>query len=228
MGNLASTYSNLGEHQKAKELQATVLEKRKQVLGDNHPDTLLTMGNLASTYSALGEHQNAKELMATVLEKRKQVLGDNHPDTLLTMGNLASTYSALGEHQNAKELQATVLEKRKQVLGDNHPDTLLTMGNLASTYSGLGEHQKAKELMVTVLEKQNPFPLSIHSPLLPVSPSPPPLQPSHASSSLPPLRKLGRGLKKPTVSVAAKPAPAGETKATRKHALQDNTRPHWR
>ncbi|KAJ7811542.1 hypothetical protein B0H14DRAFT_2523748 [Mycena olivaceomarginata] len=227
MGNLASTYSDLGEHQKTKELNLTVLEKWKQVLGDNHPDILRTMGNLARTYSCLGEHQKAKELNLTVLEKQKQVLGDNHPDTLHTMGDLAWTYSCLGEHQKAKELNLTVLEKQKQVLGGNHPDTLHTMRNLARTYSDLGEHQRAKELKANVLEKQNQFPLPTHSPSLHVSPpSPLPLQPSHAPSSLSPLRKLGRWLKKQTASAAAESAPAGETKATRKYALQDNTHPH--
>ncbi|KAJ7731962.1 Tetratricopeptide repeat-domain-containing protein [Mycena olivaceomarginata] len=244
----------LGEHQKAKELNTTVLEKQKQVLGNNHPDTLFTMGNLANTHLALGEHQKAKELNLTVLEKtettytqtwesikgpknstllcwrkQKQVLGDHHPHTLIIMGNLANTYSYLGEHQKAKELNATVLEKQKQVLGDNHPDTLHTMGNLANIYSALGQHQKAKELKATVLEKQSQFLLPTHSPSLHVSPPPPfPLQPSHAPSSLPPLSKLGRWLKKrkQTASAAAEPASAGEIKATRKHALQDNTRPH--
>jgi hypothetical protein len=62
MGNLARTYSDLGEHQKAKELKVTVLEKNKQVLGNKHPDTLCTMGNLAIIYSGLGEHPKAKEL----------------------------------------------------------------------------------------------------------------------------------------------------------------------
>jgi tetratricopeptide (TPR) repeat protein len=100
-----------GKYKQREKLLEGVLEEQKQVLGDNHPDTLVTMGNLASTNSDLGEHQKAKELEATVLEKRKQVLGDNHPHTLLAMGNLASTYSDLGEHQKAKELQATVLEK---------------------------------------------------------------------------------------------------------------------
>ncbi|KAJ7300706.1 hypothetical protein DFH08DRAFT_725072, partial [Mycena albidolilacea] len=228
IGNLASTYSDLGQHQKAKELKATVLEKQKQVLGNNHPRTLLTMGNLARTYSDLGEHQMAKELKATVLEKQKQVLGDNHPHTLHTMGNLAKTYSDLGEHQKAKELNLIVLETQKQILGNNHPKTLRTMGNLAWTYLCLGEHQKAKELNLTVLEKQNLFPLPTYSPSLHVFPPPPlPLQPSHAPSSLPPLCKLGRGLKKQTASAAAEPAPAGEIKATRKHALQENTHPHW-
>ncbi|KAJ7713480.1 hypothetical protein B0H16DRAFT_542459 [Mycena metata] len=143
-----------GRYKQAEKLQKEVLEEQKQVLGDHHPDTLLTIGNLAISYSDLGEHQKAKELKGIVLARRKQVLGENHPDTLHTMGNLACSYSHLGEHQEAKELNCIVLGKRKQVLGENHPDTLYTMGNLASSYSDLGEHQKAQELQVFVLQKQ--------------------------------------------------------------------------
>ncbi|KAF8174292.1 hypothetical protein K438DRAFT_1849200 [Mycena galopus ATCC 62051] len=143
-----------GKYKQTGKLLEGVLEKQKQGLGVNHPDTLNNMGNLASTYLYLGKHQKAEELMVLVLEKQKQVLGDNHPHTLLTISNLAETYSGLGEHRKGEELVVSVLEKRKQVLGDNHPDTLLTMSNLASTYLYLGENQKAKELMVSVLEKQ--------------------------------------------------------------------------
>ncbi|KAJ7712813.1 P-loop containing nucleoside triphosphate hydrolase protein [Mycena metata] len=143
-----------GKYKQAGELQEEVLEEQKQVLGENHPDTLRTMGTLASSYSALGEHQKARGLEVIVLERRKQVLGENHRDTLGAMNNLAGLYSELGEHQKAKELDVLALQKQKQVLGENHPDTLRTMGNLASSYSALGEHQKAKELKATVLEKQ--------------------------------------------------------------------------
>ncbi|KAJ7754781.1 hypothetical protein B0H16DRAFT_1458827 [Mycena metata] len=154
VGNLASSYSDLGEHQRAQELQVMVLEKQTHLLGDDHPDTLQTMGNLASSYSDLGEHQKAKELKSVVLEKRKQVLGENHPHTLHAMRGLASSYSNLGEHQKAKELEIIVVKKWTEILGQDHPHTLLTMGNLASSYSDLGEHQKAKELQSLVLEKQ--------------------------------------------------------------------------
>ncbi|KAJ7732769.1 P-loop containing nucleoside triphosphate hydrolase protein [Mycena olivaceomarginata] len=157
MGNLANTYSNLGQHQKAKALKVIVLEKQKQFLGENHPHTLFTMGNLANTYSDLGEHRKAKELGVIVLEKQKQLLGDKHRDTLHTMGNLANTYSHLGEHQKAKELNIIVLEKRKWLLGDNHPYTLHTMGDLASTYLRLRECSEAEKLNVIVLEKQKQF-----------------------------------------------------------------------
>ncbi|KAJ7857869.1 hypothetical protein B0H13DRAFT_1902114 [Mycena leptocephala] len=146
-----------GKYKQYETLLGEVLEEQKQILGDNHPDTLCTMGNLANAYSELGEHQKAKELNVIVIEKRKQFLGDNHPDTLRTIGNLANTYSHLGEHRRAKELRVIVMEKRKQFLGDNHPDTLCTMGNLASAYSDLGEHQKAKELNVIVIEKRKQF-----------------------------------------------------------------------
>ncbi|KAJ7740863.1 hypothetical protein B0H14DRAFT_3167854 [Mycena olivaceomarginata] len=154
MGNLANTYSDLGEHQRAKDLKLIVLEKQKQLLGDHHPHTVNTMGHLATIYSYLGEHQKAEELKVFVLAKNKQLLGPNHLQTLIAMTNLAQTYSDLREHQKAKELKVVALEKKKQVLGDNHPSILLNMGNLAITYSDLGEHQKAEELYVIVLEKQ--------------------------------------------------------------------------
>ncbi|KAJ7724094.1 hypothetical protein B0H16DRAFT_328102 [Mycena metata] len=141
-----------GRYQQVTRLQEEVLEKQRQLLGEDHPKALQTMGNLANSYSDLGEHQKARELRILVLEKQRQVLGENHPDTLTTMGNLANSYSDLGERQKAKELRILVLEKQRQLLGEDHPKTLHTMGNLANSYSDLGEHQKAKELRILVLE----------------------------------------------------------------------------
>ncbi|KAJ7904110.1 hypothetical protein B0H13DRAFT_1717219 [Mycena leptocephala] len=147
-------YWDAGWYKEAKELEHAVLEQRKQVLGDAHPDTLQAMGNLASTYNHLGKFHKAQELEVVVLEMRKQVLSDDHPDTLQAMGNLASTYWHLGNFHKAEELEVVVLEKRKQLLGDDHPDTLKAMGNLASTYWHPGKFQQAKELQVVVLEKR--------------------------------------------------------------------------
>ena len=43
-------------------LQVEVMEKRKEVLGPDHPATLTSMDNLASTYSELGQLKEAEEL----------------------------------------------------------------------------------------------------------------------------------------------------------------------
>ncbi|KAJ7852998.1 hypothetical protein B0H13DRAFT_2284218 [Mycena leptocephala] len=149
-------YYHAGQPKEAKELSLGILEKQKQILYDDHPDTLETMGNLALTYQKLGQFHTAEELAVVVLEKQKQVLGDDHPDTLWAMGNLASTYKHLGKFQQAEELEFAVLEKQKQFLGDDHPDTLPAMGNLAVTYWHLCKFQQAEELQAVVLEKQKP------------------------------------------------------------------------
>ena len=39
-----------------------VLEARRRLLGEEHPDTLRAMGNLASTLEAQGEVETANEL----------------------------------------------------------------------------------------------------------------------------------------------------------------------
>ncbi|KAJ7306639.1 hypothetical protein DFH08DRAFT_720693 [Mycena albidolilacea] len=58
----ASIFSAQREFKKAEELQTAVLEKRKQTLGDHHPDTVRAMESLALTYRGLNRVQEAEEL----------------------------------------------------------------------------------------------------------------------------------------------------------------------
>ncbi|KAJ7803127.1 hypothetical protein B0H14DRAFT_3154670 [Mycena olivaceomarginata] len=150
----AQIYSDSGRFRDVEQLDTTVWERQKTLLGADHPDTLLAMANLAVTYSELGRYQEAEPLETIVLEKRKLLLGADHPDILRAMGNLAVTYKDLGKYHEAEPLQAIVLEKRKLLLGTDHPDTLLAMGNLAVTYKNLGKYQEAEPLQAIVLEKR--------------------------------------------------------------------------
>ncbi|KAF7345915.1 FabD/lysophospholipase-like protein [Mycena venus] len=150
----ARIYYDSGRFNEAKLLELLVLERQKQLLGADHPDTLSAMSNLAFTYRKLGRYQEAEPLEGIVLEKRKQLLGADHPDTLLAIANLAATYCKLGRYQEAEPLEGIVLEKRKQLLGADHPHTLLAMGNLAATYHKLGRYQEAEPLEGIVLEKR--------------------------------------------------------------------------
>ncbi|KAH8708390.1 kinesin light chain [Phaeosphaeriaceae sp. PMI808] len=136
----------------SEELFVHVMEMRKRVLGDEHPDTLTSMANLASTYRNQGRWKEAEELEVQVIETSARVLGDEHPDTLTSMANLASTYRNQGRWKEAEELEVQVMETRKRVLGDEHPDTLTSMANLASTYRNQGRWKEAEELEVQVME----------------------------------------------------------------------------
>ncbi|KAK0463287.1 hypothetical protein IW261DRAFT_1408475 [Armillaria novae-zelandiae] len=154
MGNLAATYRQQRQLQKAEALEEETLKLRKKVLGELHPDTLKAMGNLAETYWEQGQLQKAEALEEETLKLRKKVLGELHPDTLEAMGNLAATYAQQGQLQKAEALEKETLKLRKKVLGELHPDTLEAMGNLAATYAQQGQLQKAEALEEETLKLQ--------------------------------------------------------------------------
>ncbi|KAJ7099196.1 hypothetical protein C8R44DRAFT_355298 [Mycena epipterygia] len=144
-----------GEKQeKAEELQVAVLQKRRNLLGEDHQDTIDAMFWVAWIYRYLGKFKEAEQLEVVVLKQRRDILGDNHPGTLSVVGNLALTYLNLGKLKEAEDLGVTVVEKQRNLLGDNHPDTLISMGNLGVTYKNLGKLKEAEELGVIVLERQ--------------------------------------------------------------------------
>jgi len=52
----ARTYYDSGRFEETRFLDAMVLERQKQLLGADRPDTLSAMANLAATYRQLGRH----------------------------------------------------------------------------------------------------------------------------------------------------------------------------
>ncbi|KAK6971328.1 hypothetical protein R3P38DRAFT_3413289 [Favolaschia claudopus] len=141
-----------GHYEKVEVLRVAIVERRKEELGSEHPDTLTSMANLAATYWEQGRWRDAESLGVAVLEAQKRVLGNEHPDTLRAMANLAQTYQQQGRWGAAESLEVPVLEARKQVLGNEHPDTLMSMANLASTYYQQSQWSDAEHLEVAVLE----------------------------------------------------------------------------
>jgi hypothetical protein len=63
MNNLAFLYMKMGQYSKAQPLYEKALEKRRSILGENHPDVAQTMNNLASLYAAIGRPVEALDLL---------------------------------------------------------------------------------------------------------------------------------------------------------------------
>ena len=148
--NLASSYSDLRDYNKACELQNAVYNAFKEILGENHPNTLSSLNNLANSYSDLGDYKTALEMRTAIYNRRKEILGENHPATLSVLSNLAGSYSSSGDYYKAFELQKKVYNTLKEILGEKHPDTLSALNNLANYSYYLGDYNKAFELQNTV------------------------------------------------------------------------------
>ena len=143
----------LGIEYKTVELSAAV-EVIEDVLGPDHPDTLIARDNLAGAYEDVGRFDEAIELSERVLAEQERVLGPDHPKTLTVRNNLAGAYHSAGRFDEAIELLERVLVGSERVLGPDHPDTLMTRNNLAVAYRSVGRFDEAIELLGRVLADQ--------------------------------------------------------------------------
>ncbi|WP_406271114.1 FxSxx-COOH system tetratricopeptide repeat protein [Streptomyces sp. NBC_00191] len=135
-------------------LRTAVLAQYGQVLGESHPDTLMSRNNLAYAYKSAGDLGRAIPLLEATLAQREQVLGESHPDTLTSRNNLALAYQSAGDLGRAIPLLETTLAQCEQVLGESHPDTLTSRNNLAYAYWSAGDLGRAIPLHETTLAQR--------------------------------------------------------------------------
>lgn len=127
------------------------LKLDREDLGDEHPNTLISLNNLAATLWAQGDLAGARALQEQGIAVSQRLLGEEHPDTLTAMNNLANTFHDQGDTPGARLLQDHVLSVRRRVLGREHADTLISMNNLADTLHAQGELAGARALQEQVL-----------------------------------------------------------------------------
>jgi len=150
----AGTYLHTrGEPGPARLLFERALTDRRRVLGEDHPDTLVTANNLAGDLHALGEFERARQLDKDTLSRFRRVLGEDHPETLNSAGNLARNLGALGEFERARQLNEDTLSRRRRLLGENHPQALVSASNLAGNLYVLGEFERARRLNEDTLRR---------------------------------------------------------------------------
>ena len=107
--NAAWYARELGKYKKAEEMNRQALERRKMVLGKEHPDTLTSVSNLALVLQDQGKYKAAEKLNRQALEGCETVLGKEHPNTLTSVGNLASVLQDQGKYEAAEELHQRCL-----------------------------------------------------------------------------------------------------------------------
>jgi Flp pilus assembly protein TadD len=88
MNNLAVLYRRHGQYEKAEPLYLSSLETKRAALGENHPDTLITMNGLGILYFNHGEFVKAESIWTDCLKLREAYLGVNHRDTIDTRNSL--------------------------------------------------------------------------------------------------------------------------------------------
>jgi eukaryotic-like serine/threonine-protein kinase len=154
---LAVQYGTLVLYDKAMPLQERALATRRQVVGEEHPDTLYSISQMGILLQGMGKLDEAEPYYREALEKRRRVLGDEHPDTLTSISNMDFLLQGQGKLAEAEPFAREALEIRRRVLGDQDPHTLLSISNMCTVIMFQGRLDEAEPYCREALQKRRQF-----------------------------------------------------------------------
>jgi tetratricopeptide (TPR) repeat protein len=138
MDTMGRVYLALGLPEQAQPLIEKSLSIQRQVLGQEHPDTLTSMDHLSQVLEREGRYPEAEKLIRFTLDARTRVLGQAHPDTLSSRHALTLITVDKGNYAEAEKLNREELDVLRRVRGPEHPDTLFAMYTLAVNLANQG------------------------------------------------------------------------------------------
>ena len=116
---VAETLHNLRDYRLARTLNEDTLARFRRVLGEDHPDTLITANNLARNLQYLGDDRQARTLDEDTLDRLRRVLGEDDPDTLISAHNRAADLYMLGDYHQSRTLHEDTLARQRRVVGED-------------------------------------------------------------------------------------------------------------
>ncbi len=149
---VAETLRDLGMLELATDPQVRALALRRELLGDDHPDTLFSIDHMGSLLWSQGAMIEAEAYYRKALEARRRVLGDDHPNTLESINNIGALLIAQGKPAEAEPYSREALEGCRRVLGNQHPETLQSINNVGALLQQQGKPAEAEVYYREVLE----------------------------------------------------------------------------
>jgi len=148
--NLGNILRELARFEDAQALDKDVLAQQRELLGPEHPHTLMTAGSLAADLRALGRYQEALKSDQITHRAWTDLYGEDHPRTLSAAHNLAESYRLTANISEALRLDLDTFERRRATLGPLHPRTLDSSSSKVRDLLEAGRYDEAAAVMEDV------------------------------------------------------------------------------
>jgi tetratricopeptide (TPR) repeat protein len=149
---LANIYKKTKRYEEAEKFYKQSCVLYSKILGEDHPEFLITQNNLAGLYIDMGRYEEAEELYLRTLHAREKVFGNFHPDYATSLNNLAYLYNIQGKFKEAEPLFNQAFGIAKETVGENHPDYARALNNLAAIHCNNGRYKDGLPLMNQAIE----------------------------------------------------------------------------
>ncbi len=157
---MSVTFHQLGDFAEAEHHARQALEIRRQHLGPEHPQTLVTQNDLASVLLAWsnvsrpGAQEEAEALLDSALRICRAEPEKNHRLTIDLLANRVALAHSHGQGELAEQLTREALALSVKFLGPDSPTSLDQEQNLAILESARNPTEEAARRLERVLEKR--------------------------------------------------------------------------
>jgi non-specific serine/threonine protein kinase/serine/threonine-protein kinase len=150
-------YRLLGLLEPAEQVLRQALATRRELLGEEHPETLASMLGLARVFQQSRRHEEAEVLYRERVAVLRRLHGEESKQTLRAMTDLANSYQLQGQQRDgaqlyaaAEELLLEVLETHRRAFGEEDVFSTFILGIV---YSRQNEREdEAARLLSTALD----------------------------------------------------------------------------
>nr|AIE90225.1 serine/threonine protein kinase [uncultured marine thaumarchaeote AD1000_01_F04] len=141
---LASTMRNAGLLEQATKPQTEALRIRRNVLGDDHPDTLKSVKHIGRLLQGQGKLNEAQAYLGEAIAGFRRVLGDEDQHTLNAISHMGEVFRAMGKMDEAQAYTREALEGCRRVLRGDHVAILTLLNNMGNLLSDEGKYAEAE------------------------------------------------------------------------------------
>lgn len=151
-GTIGNAYKGLGKYDLALEQSQQALAIRRELLGEEHPDTVTAMNNVGELFEKLGRLAEAEPLYVRCLELNRRDRNENDQELLGSLNNLGTLYLKMARHKEAESIMREALAAAERGRGGDDPTTLTIAINLGQVLDATDRPNDALALYQRVLE----------------------------------------------------------------------------
>ncbi len=152
LDTVAYLRAEAGEADLSYRLRQEVLERRRENLGEDHPDTLSSRRWLAKHLAGQRNFTEAEIEARKVAAGYARTWGPDHPETLAAQAVWCSQLIELGRLDEAEPALLELREQLARVLGERHYETSVATYNLAVLYAQRGDRSSALRHLARAVE----------------------------------------------------------------------------
>jgi tetratricopeptide (TPR) repeat protein len=120
-----------------------VAQRDAEILGDDHPQTLIARRNVARALRDAGDYRGALKVLEQLLPVQRRALGPSALAVFATTDLLGEIQRNLGALQIARKTQEDLLQAVESALGPDDPTAIWVLRNLSRTQQMLRELETA-------------------------------------------------------------------------------------